>query len=214
MNTQAVLFVCILPCHICAFYYLSSVNCASRDIVALFTSCQLCYFYFHLLNPWLSLAGGNSAIARLIVLYCFIFFYQPEVGTVRRHLRNSRPVDCIVLFIFFCQTRRRWPEAPPPQSSDWHFFSFVERDGTGRRHLRHSPPVDALFSIFLVPAFLSIYLFLCLLDQWWPNSHPVGANYPLLEPLCVVCLRFLLIWSYGLHGLILCCWNCYWKKLD
>ena len=140
MNTQAVTVYFILPCRICAFYCLSPVNCASRDIVALFTSRQLCYFYFHLLNPWLSLAGGISAIARLIVLYCFIFFYQPEAGTGRRQLRHSRPVDCIVLFIFFlsnetalaggtsaavirltflffCRTRRRWPEAPPPQSS-------------------------------------------------------------------------------------------------
>ena len=80
---------------------------------------------------------------------------------------------------------------------------------TGRRYLRNRP-VDciALFAFIslrlapaggisatvarLCPHFLSIYLFLCLLDQWWPNSHPVDANYPLLELLCAVCFCFML----------------------
>ena len=100
MNTQA-MFVCLF------------ITMSSRCILLLII-CQLCVTryrgfvyilstvlpYFLLLNSWLLLAGGISAIARLIVLYCFIFPHQPEAGTGRRHLRHRRPVDCIVLFPF------------------------------------------------------------------------------------------------------------------
>ena len=92
------LFVCILiPCRIGAFYCLSSVNCASRDIVALFTSCQL---------------------------YYFTFFYQPEAGTGRRHLRHSRTIELLFYFLLSGWGWHR-PEASPPQSPGWCKLSIA-----------------------------------------------------------------------------------------
>ena len=79
----------------------------------------LCYilltvrFYFLLLDLRLALAGGTSAtVVRLTVLFYFLFMSNETAlagGTSATVIRLT--------FFSFCRTRRRWPEAPPPQSS-------------------------------------------------------------------------------------------------
>ena len=71
-----------------------------------------CAILFSLLNLWLSLAGGISVLARLILLFYFIFLLDPWLLLARDISALAR---LIVLFNFIYSTcGRYWPEASPP----------------------------------------------------------------------------------------------------
>ena len=115
-------------------------------------------------DPWLSLVGSISALARLTLTDCVILFsystvavtgqkhllprpvdfvilfsYSTTAVTGRKHLR-PRPVDFII-FIFLLDCGCYWPETSPSSPGRFCHFIFRTRPvaAIGRRHLRPRP---------------------------------------------------------------------------
>ena len=101
-------------------------------------------------DPWLSLVGSISALARLTLTDCVILFsYSTVAVTGRKHLR-PRPVDFVILFSVFDPWLLLAGEISALARLILLFY-FVTRPvaATGRRKLRPRPVDFVILFIFV-----------------------------------------------------------------